>query len=283
MRRSAFALFMIPILALAQSRGATNVVYEMQVITNNAWTRDVISELIGPEGIARLRDRKEAFVSAANLSALGVATEDAYKVAEAWQRGFAEGSAILANAMSNYVDNGGTFMKLMYPLIPSVMRRSVDIFVVSNTYDSARNRDCLWLYFSREMPMKPAMSMPYIYESGFTTNRVTGAFSVADVAGSHWTNTVSITRFRDYLGNPIVYEKCHPCWFVRPVALQGVPIFLYRHGSFGSRERGLEWGSLAVNVDGTPTFTGEITNAVDGTVAVFSNGGFMGTYRLEEE
>ena len=189
---------------------------------------------------------------------------------------------MLTEAMSQYVSSGGTFVKLTYPLVPSSTRRSVDVFVVSNTYDSVRNRDCLWLYFSRELPMKPSMSLPYVSESGFTTNRVAGTFSVHDVAGSHWTNSVTITRFRDGLGNPIAYERCHPCWFVRPAALQGVPVFLYRHGSFGSRESGLEWGSLAVTVDGTPTITGEVTNAVEGTVAVFSNGGFTGTYRLEE-
>ena len=197
--------------------------------------------------------------------------------------GFAKGTNVLSEAMSSYVARGGTFMKITYPLVPSSTRRNVDVFVVSNTYDSVRNRDCLWLYFSRELPMKPSMSLPYVSESGFTTNRVAGTFSVQDVAGSHWTNAVTITRFRDGLDNPIAYEKCHPCWFSRPAALRGVPIFLYRHGSFGSRESGLEWGSLAVTVDGTPTITGEVTNAVEGTVAVFSNGGFTGTYRLEDE
>lgn len=278
------AIVAVPSIASAQLGAAagTNIVYEMTVVTNNAWGRSVVTELATPYGV-ELLDRREAFVSAANLAALGVAVSDSHRVSDAWMRGFSQGTNMLSEAMSNYVARGGTFMKLTYPLMPSVTRRSVDVFVVSNTYDSVRNRDCLWIYFSRELPMKPSMSLPYVSESGFTTNRVAGTFSVQDVAGSHWTNAVTVTRFRDDLGNPIVYEKCHPCWFMRPASLKDVPIFLYRHGAFGSRESGLEWGSLAVTVDGTPTITGEVTNAVEGTVAVFSNGGFTGTYRLEDE
>ena len=278
------AIVAAPSLASAQlgATAGTNIVYAMTVVTNNAWGRSVVTELLTTHGV-ELLDRREAFVSAANLAALGVSVKDAHRVSDAWMRGFAQGTNVLSEAMSNYVARGGTFMKITYPLVPSSTRRSVDVFVVSNTYDSVRNRDCLWLYFSRELPMKPSMSLPYVSESGFTTNRVAGTFSVPDVAGSHWTNAVTITRFRDGLDNPIAYEKCHPCWFSRPAALRGVPIFLYRHGSFGSRESGLEWGSLAVTVDGTPTITGEVTNAVEGTVAVFSNGGFTGTYRLEDE
>ena len=274
-----FALFSsvaLPPFASAQDRAATNTVYQTEIVTNNAWARHVVSELVGEDADPVLMDKMGAFVSAANLAALGVATEDAHRVAEAWLRGFSDGTNELAKAMLNAPSNG-ILMKLCYPLVPSAARRSVDIFVVSNEYDSVRNRDCLWIYFSRELPMKPVMSVPYVWEGGFTTNRVAGQFHVADRPLSAWTNTVDIVRFGQ------TYESCHPCWFSRPADLSGTPIFMSRHGSFGSRPGGVEWGSIAVTVDGTPTFTGEVTNATEGVVAVFSNGGFLGTIQLEEQ
>lgn len=265
-----------PLVSYAQlgaDRVVTNKVYQTTAITNEAWARRIVSELRSGDD-ATLRDLSGRFASAAHLRALGVSMEHAHEVAEAWMQGFASGTNMLAAAMSQAPTNG-ILMQLTYPLEPSSVRRSVDIFVVSNEYDSARNRDCLWIYFSRVLPMKPVMSVPYIWESGFSTNRATGAFHVSDIPSSHWTNTVDIVRFGQ------TYAECHPCWFPRPAALADTPVFLARHGRFGGTE-GIEWGSIAVTVDGAPTYTGAVTNLAADTAIVFSNGGYVGTIQLEE-
>ena len=270
------AVAALPAFAQLGANVETNAIYQTEVIENDAWTRAIVTEVLGPDAAPELKDRMGAFVSAQNLAALGVSAANAHRVAAAWKRGFEQGTNMLAEAMSHAV-NTGTLFKLCYPLIPSATRRSVDIFVVSNEYDSVRNRDCLWLYVSRDLPMKPIARVPYVWDGGWATNYVVGTFAPNDVPGAHWTNTVNVARFGQ------TYERCHRCWFVRPAALKDTPIFTARHGSFGGRNGdGMEWGSIAVQVDGTPAYTGAITNAAAGTVAVFSNGGFIGITQIGE-
>lgn len=277
------ALVLLPLALFAQlgaDRAATNRVYQTGEIVNEAWMKHIVTEYIGEDGPPELRDRMGKFMSAANLAALGVAAENASEVAEAWMQGFALGTQQLAQAMLQ-APSTGVWMKLCHPLEPSFTRRSVDIFVVSNGYDSARNRDEFLVYVSRELPMKPIMQIPYISESGFTTNLVKGYTTVSDVPHSSWTNTVTVNRFG------CTYRDCHRVWFPRPAALKDVPVFLHRHGVFGSRATGFEWGSVAVTVTlpGEPTaltYTGSITNVADGLVSRWSNGAFIGITELEE-
>ena len=265
----------LPAVAQLGAGAETNTVYQTGIVTNNAWSRDVVTERWSG-GEPELMDRQGAFVSTADMSALEVSSANAHKVAAAWSDGFNTGTNMLAEAMVDAPTNG-TFFKLCFPLIPSSTRRSVDIFVVSNTYDAVRNRDCLWIYVSRDLPMKPIVRVPYVWESGFSTNYAVGAFTVQDVPQSHWTNTVSITRFGE------TYAKCHRCWFTRPAELAGIPIFMNRHGSFGGRDgSGMDWGSIAVLVDNQLTYTGSITNAAEGTVATFENGAFLGITHIGE-
>lgn len=266
---------------LGADRAATNLVYQTDEVVNEAWMKHIITEYVGEDGPPELRDRMGKFMSAANLAALGVAARDASEVAEAWMRGFVLGTQQLAQAMLQ-APSTGVWMKLCHPLEPSSTRRSVDIFVVSNGYDSARNRDEFLVYVSRDLPMTPVMRVPYISESGFTTNLVKGYTAVSDVPHSSWTNTVTVSRFGR------TYRDCHRVWFTRPPSLKDVPVFLHRHGVFGSWASGFEWGSVAVTVTlpGEPTaltFTGSITNVADGLVSRWSNGAFIGIMELEEE
>lgn len=167
----------------------------------------------------------------------------------------------------------GVILKLLFPLKPSIMlRRDSGLFVVSNEYDAVRNRDAMLIYFNTTPPMKPVMKAPYVYGSGSVTNRVAGRFSVPDVPGSDWTNTVEVTRFGQ------TYSGCRWCWFDRPAALAGEAVMMNRHGRFGGVE-GIEWGSMSVKVLSWMSYTGEVTNAAEGVVATFSNGAFMGTHQ----
>lgn len=246
----------------------TNRVYYSQSITNNAWVKHIITEFWNGNVAPELKDKAGVFVSAANLAALGVAVEDSKRVYESWMRGFERGCEELSSKIGQSPDHGA-FLKLMFPLIPDATRKSVDIFVVSNTYDTVRNRDVLWIYCNRELPMKPVVEVPYIYESGFTTNRVVGTFSPPDVPKAHWTNTVTVSRFGH------VYRDCRVLYVNRPANLASYPCNLNRHGRWGRKGEGFDWGSIGVTVDGVPTLTCELTNTVQNKVAVFNNGGIV--------
>ena len=282
--RAVLMLALAPLIAFAQlgaDRAATNRVFQSEEIVNEAWKKHIVTELLGEGARPELKDRMGAFVSAANLSALGVAAESAAEVAEAWMQGFGIGTQQLMQAVANSPTNG-TWVKLCYPLEPSAARRCVDIFVVSNEYDSAKNRDEMWIYTSRELPMKPIVQIPYVSESGLTVEYVKGQATVNDVAGWGWTNTLDITRFG------YTYAKCHRMWFVRPAALKDVPVFLNRHGSFGVKDVGFEWGSIFVTVTlpgqlPVMTYTGEITNSEGTVISVWKNGGFKGFKDVETE
>lgn len=362
--------------AALAAAAATNLVYESGVATNRAWVRAVVSEM-HEGGEVRLMDRRRKFVARADQVAEEYAATNAHRVAEAWTRGFAEGTNALAAAMNasvtnatytewqivdagsdaveigepgedadtahvfvdpilwtydgggewtlwydywqygggewecyaememkfvggadalsmtdagegtiraertrgpDRVDDGpptnGVAMKLLFPLKPSVMiGNDSGIFVVSNEYDAVRNRDAMLIYYNTTPPMKPIMKAPYVYGSGSVTNRVTGRFTVPDVPNSHWTNTVTVTRFGQ------IYSGCRWCWFDRPAALAGETVMMNRHGRFGGVD-GIEWGRIAVKVLNEMAYTGEVTNAAEGVVATFSNGAFMGTYQI---
>jgi len=266
---------------LAAERATTNRVYQSGEITNEAWARHLVTEFLGEDSPPELKDRMGKFVSTANIAALHVSADGAREIAEAWMRGFSIGTQELARAMGD-APSSGVWVKMCYPLEPSATRRSVDIFVVSNDYDSVRNRDELYVYVSRDLPMKPVVQIPYVSESGFTTNLVRGYTTVSDVPQSHWTNTVTVSRFGQE------YRNCHRVWFTRPASLKDCPVFLHRHGVFGSRAAGFEWGSVAVTVtlpggSSTLTFTGTVTNLAEGVVSKWVNGGFVGLAELEQQ
>lgn len=247
----------------------TNKTYISSVVTNKPWVKHIVSELLDGEMGPVLKDKAGAFVSAANLAALGVAVEDSHRVYDAWMEGFQRGCEELHSKIGQS-PTSGAFLKLIFPLVPDATRKSVDIFVVSNEYDVAKNRDTMWIYCNRTLPMEPVVEVPYVYESGFTTNRVTGTFSPADVPRAHWTNTVTITRFGQ------TYKDCHVLYAVRPGNLAEYPCRLNRHGKWGRTGDGFEWGMIGVTVDGIPTLTKELTNTVQKKVMVFSNGGLTG-------
>lgn len=252
----------------------TNTTYVSSVVTNRAWAKHIVTEFLSGNNPPELKDLARKFVSTMDLEALGIAVEESSKVYDAWMRGFADGCRQLEDVIGRSPTHG-MFLQLLFPLVPSTTRKSVDIFVVSNAYDSAKHRDIMWVYCSRELPLVPVTEVPYIWESGFTTNRVRGTYSPSDVAGAHWTNTVNLVAY----GND--YPKCHILYVDRPAALRNVPCRLNPHGLWGHRQFGFDWGPVTVTVEGSPTLTGPVTNDVLGIVRTFSNGGLVGEAPIE--
>jgi hypothetical protein len=66
----------------------------------------------------------------------------------------------------------------------------------------------------------------------------------------------------------------HRCTFTRPAAFRGKLVNSRFHEKIGGA-KGFDFGSALVRVDGKPTFTGAITNAVTGEIYNVRNGVFL--------
>lgn len=246
------------------------------VHTNYSWEKNVVTETAD----GQLRDKQGALASAADAAAQAETVKNVGNVANAWRIGFSNGVASVAATLADIPKNG-RFIRLEFPLIPQTSRK-FDIFVASNSYNSVANEDVMWIYFGQSFTNPPTMTVPYVYESGMTTQRVVGAWKKAGTT-DHFTNVVNITR--TISGEHVTYP-CHKMYVKRPDALANVPCNLNPHGVWGTPE-GITFGSYLLNVivDGTsyPTWTGQITNTTEGVIAIFDNGAFLGTVPIQEE
>ena len=272
--------FMLPFAAFAQLGADRSVVAESvsNVHTNYSWAKNVIMET--EDGA--LRDKRHALATSANAAAQQTTADQVGRVAQAWRQGFSNGVESLSASLSN-VPRTGRFIGLKFPLLPQTSR-TFDIHVVSNRYNSTTHEDELWIYFGQSFTNAPTITVPYVYESGLTTNRVAGSWKKAGTS-AHFTNTVDLTVARAS-GPDIVYPKCHKLFVPRPAELRGVPCNLNPNGVWGG-PTGVAFGSylLTVTVSGTtyPTYTGPVTNQAAGVVALFDNGAFLGTVPIESQ
>lgn len=273
-------LLMLPFAAFAQLGADRSVVAESvsNVHTNFSWRKNVVMETEDGE----LRDKKKVLAGVADAAAQQETAERVGRVAQAWRNGFSNGVESLTASLQD-IPRTGRFVCLTFPLIPQ-SSRPFDIFVVSNHYDSVAHEDLLWIYFGQTFTNAPTMTVPYVYESGLTTNRVAGSWTKAGTT-DHFTNTVDLVIPRAVMADH-VYRKCHKLHVPRPAALWGYPLNLDPHGRWGGPE-GVAFGSYLVTVTQAgvtyPTYSGAVTNEAEGVVALFDNGAFLGTVPIEEE
>lgn len=258
------ALAVLPLAALAQtvaSASGTNVVYTSGVVTNRAWVRHVATAT--GRDFATLRDRTGTFASAADVAALRATTERLGEIEAAWSNGFARGHAELQSRLSQ-TPTDGVMLGLQFPPPPDASRRALEMYVVGTAYDGGY--DYFLVNFSRPLSVKPNIEVPYVWNGGFTTNRVAGTW---DFGASRWTNVVSLAQ------SGIAYTNVHTLRVERPAALAGVPCNLNPHVLFGRRGAGVTWGSIVLTVNGRPTYGGTLTNAADGTFMQIYNGAIL--------
>jgi len=245
------------------------------VVTNFSWQKNVITET--EDG--QLRDKNRVLASIADAAAEEETAKNIGRVAKAWQQGFSNGVESLRASLSN-VPKTGRFVTLQFPVVPLTSRR-FDIYVASNSYDSASNEDVLYIYFGQSFTNSPTMTVPYVWESGFTTNRVAGSWTKKNTT-DHFTNTYDIVLHRTSSAD--VHYTCHKLYVKRPEALRNIPCNLNPHGKWGGPD-GVAFGSYLLTVtDGGatyPTFTGPVTNSETGVVALFDNGAFLGLVPIE--
>ena len=253
----------------------TNVTYTSQSKENRARIRHLVLE----RGDGALFDKTGTFAEAADIAALHEVTEHISEIEDAWSEGFARGYAELQSALANLPTNGVT-LGLRFPLNPEGRDR-LDIYVATNYYDRTNNQDHLWVWFSKEVALKPTMVIPYIYNGGFTTNRVTGTWK-------NWGNSNEVMTVRSKVGDQdFVYTGCKELIVQRPPEIQGVLADLNPHGRFGSGQDGVNWGSMILSLNGNITHTGEITNTLITathpvpTYIKTNNGGIVGTTNAE--
>ena len=253
----------------------TNVTYTSQSKENRARVKHLVLE----RGDGSLHDKTGTFAEAADIAALHEVTEHIDEIEDAWSEGFARGYAELQSALANLPTNGIT-LGLRFPLDPEGRDR-LDIYVATNYYDRTKNQDHLWVWFSKEVALKPTMVVPYIYNGGFTTNRVTGTWK-------NWGNSNEVMTVRSTVGDQdFVYTGCKELIVQRPPEIQGVLADLNPHGRFGSGHDGVNWGSMILSLNGNITHTGEITNTLITathpvpTYIKTNNGGIVGTTNAE--
>lgn len=265
--------------AIAQLGADRSIVAESVsgVVTNYSWKKDVVTET----DASTLKDRQGVLASAANASAQSKTAEGIASLASAWRRGFSNGVESVKSNLSN-VPRTGRFIGLRFPLVPQTSRK-FDIYVASNHYDSASNEDILYIHFGQSFTNAPSMVVPYVWESGMTTQRVAGAWKKSGTS-DHWTNTYDVVLMRS--GSADIHYTCHKLHVPRPVGMRDIPCNLDPHGRWGT-DVGVNFGSLlvTVSVGGStyPTYSGQVTNEQDGVIAIFDNGAFLGTIPIEGE
>lgn len=274
MRRMVLAV-LAPFAAFAQlgaDRGSVIVESVSNVQTNWSFGKDIVTET--EDG--GLMDRRKVLVSAADAAAEAETAESVGRVSKAWAEGFARGTNELHAALYNLPTNG-ILVGLRFPLIPQTSRR-FDIYVASNHYDSVAHRDELYVYFGQSFTNPPTMTVPYVWNSGMTTQRVAGVWTRAGTS-DRYTNVWNVVE--QLKAGPVTYP-CHRLFVLRPPDLWGLPLNLNPHGRWGGPD-GVAFGSYLLTVGGRPTFTGTVTNLEEGVVATFDNGAFVGLEPIKQE
>jgi len=209
-----------------------------------------------------LHDHGGVLVSTATAAALEQAAANVGGVAAAYRAGFAQGTNELHTALTTSV-NSGTVVRLEFPLARTDTRATM-MYVPKQEY--VGGYDYFYVHFTRPLGITPVIEVPYVWESGMTTNRVAGTWKFS---GSDWTNVYSVT-----VGG-IAYTNCHLLRASRPVAVSGAPLFYNPNGKFGKEGVGVNWGNIVLTVDGRPTYSGSLTNTADHTFMDIFNGAIL--------
>lgn len=254
---------------LGADRGSTNVVYYSSIHSAPARIKERITQRHDSTGY-HLMDRKRVFAQLAQLVAEQVTVAGANEVAEAWKQGFSNGVESLQAAWANAPTNGA-YLAVEIPYDPTQSRAAIDIYVVSNHYDSVTGYDLLWVYFNHELP-KPTVEVPYT--CGGETKRVAGTWKPAGTA-ANWTNVYTVVK------GGYTYDNCHLLFVERPPEFVGAVMNLKRVGNFGNPETGISWGKVQTTYNGRPSITATLSDGTNDWE--FVNGEVMNIKPTEQE
>lgn len=248
-----FCLFVYTSLAIcigfAQVRaaGATNVVITSQTIVEPAWKRRVVMQ----DGDGQVFNDAGTVGSSAESTAAGVVADEAAGISDAARVATTNAMQTLVDASSGAATNA---VSLALVFAPETVRSNLTAFVVKTETDGTT--DTQWVWFNRRVALSPNRFVVYETYDKASTNKVTW---------TDWTNVVTVVR------NGRTWEGCHVCTVTRPVWARGEPCLDLPNDGIGGPE-GFDFGDLLLTAEGTPFYTGFVTNGVTGEVLYFDNG-----------
>ena len=231
---------------------ATNVVIASETIEEPAWKRQVVmksgatGEIINDSG---------AVGSAAESAAAGEAADRAAEIGEAANAAMTNALEMLNTAQGSAATNS---IGLAFVIAPETSRTNLTAFVVKT--ETSGQIDTQWVWYNRQIDLEPTRFVVYSTYDRATTNKATWV---------NWTNTVTVTQ------NGRTWEGCHVCTVQRPEWAQGKPCLDAPNDTLGG-PAGFDFGDLLLTMEGTPLYTGFVTNGLTGAVLYFDNGFYKG-------
>ena len=137
------------------------------------------------------------------------------------------------------------------PVAPSALMG----FVVKETTDGTT--DTQWVWYSQRLQRKPVRRVVYKTPTGEISQ---------DVKWVDWTQEGETIKAygRTWIG-------CHKCTIARPIAAQGISAITRLNERFGG-DKGFDFGSVVVMVNGRYGITTNLTDEVTGNTLLIQNG-----------
>lgn len=253
MKRLGLLLFACMASALAAQDRAAAIVYNSNVITNNAWKRDVVMRR---EPSGQIFNDQRQVGSAADLAAATATAEEAAAIAD-------EANAAMTNEVRRLDDAAASAstnaLALALVVRPETTRTNLTYFVVQTTTDGVT--DTQWVWCNWDLAIAPNRFVVYQTFGQCTTNK----FEWTD-----WTAKTNVTV------NGRTWQGCRKGTVVRPEWARGKSCLDLPNDRLGG-PTGFDFGDMTLTIGGRTPFTGFVTNNISGEVLYFDQGINKGT------
>lgn len=243
MKKKLFLIPFIPLFLFAQesvtvAEVTTNLWIESDVSTNVlGWSRQVIMD----DGEGGIIDRSGQVVAFADITAQRTLATNIQSISTATLNAVTNSMQSLWE-VTNQVPSHAEHISLYLPQSGTPLNLTGEVIEEGTSGDE----DYQIVKYSQYLAIAPNRHIRYVYMN--TT-------AIVSVVWDDWDPS----------------NLTHRCTFPRPDALKNKTIRSYAHEIIGG-DKGFDFGSALVTVDGSPTFTGEWTNKLDGTIHTFKNG-----------
>lgn len=230
---------------------ATNEVIISEIIEEPAWKRQVVMQ----DGDGEIINDSGAVGSAAETAAIDNVATNAHQIADAARVVLTNALERLHGAQSHAATNA---IGLAFAFAPESQRTNLTGYVVKT--ESSGSIDTQWVWYNRELALKPSRFVAYEMQGRAETNKVTWV---------DWDSPQTVTI------DGRTWQGCRVCTVTRPVWARGLPC-LDRPNDILGGPSGFDFGDMLVTVGGVPAYTGIITNATTGATLYFDNGFLKG-------
>lgn len=224
-------------------RGGTNLWIISNAVERRAWRRTALmagpdDSLLDPSG--QIADYASAAAQAATNTLAGQIS-DAARIS-------ATNSIAALSAVTNDIPPGAVHIAIS---VTNATPANLVATVVAERWDGTN--DWQDVRYSQLLASPPIRHVDYSYP------------------GPDGIITASVRAIWDLPWDPA--SLVHTCRLQRPLVLQGVPaVYRSRRVDILGGPQGFSFGPALVRVNQVPTFTGTITNAIDGSTLTFKNG-----------